>query len=208
MSLVAPHLTTTKNPSLIVHRTLDVKAWQQRLPTVEEARPGHCPCCASASRPIGGLLGLHGHGLRDRQVRGPPAITAPSAMLMIACRRYLCVTCGAVLTVVPLGIEPRRHYGRAAICLALALWALGGQPTVRVRDRVGNWMSYATTSWRAVRQWAAAAAAGAWTWCRGAAGLPIRTAAARAAQIAAGRAPPGTSGPIDALAYAGGAALR
>jgi len=208
VSLVAPHLTTTKNPSLIVHRTLDVKAWQQRPPTVEEARPAQCPCCASASRPIGGRLGLHGHGLRDRQVRGPPAITAASTTLVIACRRYRCVTCGAVLTVVPLGIEPRRHYGRAAICLALALWALGGQPTSRVRDRVGAWTGSATTSWRALRQWAAAAAGGAWTWCGGAAGLPTRAAAARAAQIAAGRAPPGTPGPIGAQAYAGGAALR
>ena len=208
MSLVAPHLTTTKNPSLIVHRALDVKAWLQRPPTVEETRPGQCPCCASASRPIGGLLGLHGHGLRDRQVRGPPAISAPSTTRVIACRRYRCVTCDAVVTVVPLGIEPRRHYGRAAICLALALWALGGQSTARVRDRVGAWTGCTTTSWRALRQWAEAAAAGAWTWCGAAAGLPTHAAAARAAQIAVGRAPPGTPGPIGAQAYVGGAALH
>ena len=37
MSLVAPHLTTTKNISLIVHHALAVKAWLQRPPTVEEA---------------------------------------------------------------------------------------------------------------------------------------------------------------------------
>ena len=37
--------------------------------------------------------------------------------------------------------------------------------------------------------------------------LAPRAAAARAAQIAAGRAPPSTRGPISELAYAGGAAL-
>ena len=207
MSLVAPCVTATKNTSVIVHRTLDVKDWLQRPPTAEEARPGACPRCAAASRPLGGAVGLHGHGLRDRQVRGPPEVGAPSVQLMIACRRYLCTTCDAVLTVVPRGIEPRCHYGRAAICMALALWALGGQPTTVVRDRICSWPSRAATSWRSLRRWAAAVAAGAWSWCEAATGLMPRAAAARAGQIAAGRAPPATPGPIWEQAYAGGATL-
>jgi len=204
---VAPHVTATKSISLIVYRALDVKIWMQRPPTVEEARPGSCPRCEAASRPPGDRLGLHGHGLRDRQVRGPLAIDAPSTTAVIACRRYLCTSCGAVLTVVPRGIEPRRHYGRAAICLALALWAVAGQPTAAVQRRVCAWTTpTSTTSWRALRRWALAVASGAWSWC-GTAGLASRAAAARAAQIAAGRAPPSTSGPIWELAYAGGAAI-
>ena len=199
--------TATKSISLIVHRALGVKDWMQRPPSVEEARPGRCPRCAAAGRPLGGSLGLHGHGLRDRQVRGPPEITAASTTSVIACRRYLCTACGAVVTVVPLGIEPRRHYGRAAICLALALWALGGRPTTAVRARVGSWPSHEATSWRTVRRWAAAVSSGAWSWCCAAAGLAPRAAAARAAQIAAGRAPPRTAGPIWEQAYAGGATL-
>ena len=206
MPSVAPQVTT-KNLSLIVHRALDVKIWMQRPPTVEEARPGRCPRCDAAGRPLGGPLGLHGHGVRDRQVRGPLEITAASTTSVIACRRYLCVGCGAVLTVVPRGIEPRRHYGRAAICLALALWALGGQPTTVVRDRVGAWPSREATSWRTIRRWGAAIASGAWSWCAAATGLSPRAAAARAAQIAAGSAPTSTPGPVWALAYAGGAAL-
>ena len=79
---------------------------------------------------------MHGHGQRDRQILGPPEVNAPSTMTIVACQRYLCTSCGAVIMVVPRGIEPRRHYGRAAICLALALWALAGQPTTVVRTRV------------------------------------------------------------------------
>ena len=201
-------MTATKNVSLIVHRALDVKNWMQRPPSVEEARPGQCPRCFGAGRPIGGPRGLHGHGLRDRQVRGPLEIAAVPTTAVIACRRYLCTQCEAVLTVVPRGIEPRRHYGRAAICLALALWALGGQPTTVVRDRVGSWASQEATTWQALRKWAAAVAAGTWPWCRAAAGLAPREAAARAGQIAAGRAPLAMpAGPIWEQAYAGGAAL-
>jgi len=203
---VAPQVTT-KNTSVIVHRALDVKIWMQRPPSVEEARPARCPRCHAAGRPAGGALGLHGHGLRDRQVRGPLDVAAVSTTAVIACRRYLCVGCGAVVTVVPRGIEPRRHYGRAAICLALALWALGGQPTTVVRARVGAWPSREATSWRAVRRWAEAVASGAWSWCAVAAGLAPRSAAARAAQIAAGHAPALTVGTVGTLAYAGGAAL-
>jgi len=199
----------TKNISLIVHRALDVKNWMLRPPSVKEARPGQCPQCHGASRPTGGALGLHGHGVRDRQVLGPPEIGLAPAMLLVVCRRYVCTstTCGAVVMVVPRGLEPGRHYGRAAICLSLALWALGKQPTTAVRTQVCARSCPTTTSWRTLGRWAAAAASGAWSWCR-TAGLTARAAAARAAQIAAGLAPAMTPGPIWAQAYAGGAAMR
>jgi len=200
-------VTATKNISVIVYRALEVKDWLQRPPSVEEARPGRCPRCDAAGRPVGGPVGLHGHGLRDRQVRGPLAIGAAATETVIGCRRYRCTTCGAVITVVPCGIEPRRHYGRAAICIALALWALAGWSAMAVRQRVGTWKNPAATSWRTLRRWATAAGSGAWSWCRAAVDLAPRAAAARAAQIAAGRAPPGTPGPIWEQAYAGGAAL-
>jgi hypothetical protein len=150
---------------------------------------------------------LHGHGQRDRQILGPPEVNSASTMTIVACRRYLCTACGAVVMVVPRGVEPRRHYGRAAICLALALWALAGQPTTVVRTRVCAWPGRETTSWRTPARRAAAIAAGIWPWCRAARGLGPRAAAGRAAQIAAGSAPPMTAVPIWDLAYAGGAAL-
>jgi len=128
-------------------------------------------------------------------------------MTVVACQRYLCTACGAVLMVVPRGIEPRRHYGRAAICLALALWALAGQPTTVVRARVCARPSRETTSWRTLARWAAAVASGHWPWCRAAMGIHARTAAGRAAQIAAGWAPTLAAVAICELAYAGGTAL-
>ncbi len=197
----------TKSISLIVHRALDVKNWLLRPPTAQEARPRRCPRCHCASRPVGGPLGLHGHGQRDRQILGPPEANAVPAMTIVACQRYLCTACGAVVMVVPRGVEPGRHYGRAAICLALALWALAGQPTTAVRSRVCAWPGRETTSWRTLARWGAAIASGRWPWCRAAMGHDARAAAGRAAQIAAGAAPTTTAVPIWELAYAGGAAL-
>jgi hypothetical protein len=55
----------------IVRCGLDVKSWIARPPTVEAVRPGQCPVCKTASRPVGGRLWLWGHGLRSRQVSGP-----------------------------------------------------------------------------------------------------------------------------------------
>jgi hypothetical protein len=76
-----------------------------------------------------------------------------------------------------------------------------------VRGRVGTYRNPLATTWRTLRRWATAAGSGAWSWCPAAGGLAPRAAAARAAQIAAGRAPPVTTGPIWEQAYAGGAAL-
>lgn len=150
---------------------------------------------------------MHGHGQRDRQILGPPEVNAVSTMTIVACQRYLCTSCGTVVMVVPRGIEPRRHYGRAAICLALALWALVGQPTTVVRTRVCAWPGRATTSWRTLARWGAAVASGSWPWCRAAKGSDARAAAGRAAQIAAGSASTMTAVPIWEQAYAGGGEL-
>lgn len=200
-------MTATKNNSLIVYAGLGVKDWLLRTPSVEEVRPGRCPRCEAAGRPVGGRLGLHGHGLRDRQVRGPLTLGARPTDNVIACRRYRCTACTSVVLVVPRGVEPRRHYGRAAICFAMALWALAGWSQRAVRGRVGTWPDPAATTWRTVTRWASAAASGAWSWCTAVTGLAPRDAAARAAQIAAGRAPPMTPGPVWELAYAGGGEL-
>ena len=54
---------------------VDVKCWRSRLPTVEEARPARCPVCGAASRPAGKALAIHGHGLHERQLRGPSELS-------------------------------------------------------------------------------------------------------------------------------------
>lgn len=161
--------------------------------------------CGAASRPSGGGLGLHGHGLRDRQVRGPLTAEDPSTWVVIACRRYECTTCGAILTVVPRGIAPRRHYGYAAIAMAFALWAIMHEPVAEVRRRVcSSRISHdAPTRWPTLARWARSARD-----AFGDASMTLEIAAARAAQIAIGCARPHLRHePRWAQAFAGGSAM-
>jgi hypothetical protein len=192
--------TSTRSTSRIVHHALDVKGWFARPPSVEAARPGSCPGCGAASRPTGGRLGLHGHGLRDRQLRGPPEVEAAPVVQLLECRRYRCVACLAVILVVPRGVAPRRHYGHAAIAMALTLWALLRESAAAVRRRVcASPITVSGTDWPALRRWARAL---------GDPTITPRAAAARPAQIAVGRSPPPMrAAPLWAQAFAGGSAM-
>ncbi len=180
----------TQSILLIVHSALDVKGWIAQPPSPEAARPGQCPRCGAASRPTGAGLGLHGHGLRDRAVFGPPGADADPDRAWVRCRRYRCVvgTCGAIILVVPRGVAPRRHYSLAAIAMAMTLWGILALTPARVRDRICVSPSVAWgTEWSSLRRWAHSA--------RALVDLPaavftLREVAARVAQIAIGRAPP------------------
>lgn len=193
--------------SLIVHPTLDVKAWIARPPSPEAARPGRCPRCGAASRPTGGGLGLHGHGVRDRAVFGPADADAGPIHGWVSCRRYRCVvgTCGAVLLVVPRGVAPRRHYSLAAIAMAMTLWGIMALTPARVRARICVSPSVAWgTGWSTLRRWAHAQRA---LVDMPAAVFTLREVAQRVAQIAIGRAPPSLrTAPIEAQACAGATA--
>lgn len=198
-------LKSTKSSPRIVHHALDVKGWLARPPTVESARPGSCVACGAPSRPAGGGLGLHGHGLRDRQLRGPPSADAEPVWIVIACRRYVCTSCEATMTVVPRGIAPQRHYGYAAIAMALVLWAIVRAPVEEVRARVCAWRvsDESRAHWPTLRRWARAART-----ALDDTGLSLRAAAARAAQRAMGRAPPTLRHAApEAQAFAGGCAM-
>jgi hypothetical protein len=109
-----------RSKNRIVQAALDVKSWLARPPTVDEVRPGRCPACDAPSRPAGGLLGLHGHGLRERHQWGPLEPSATPSLSGILLRRYLCQSCGAVVVVVPRALVRRRLYSAGAIALALA----------------------------------------------------------------------------------------
>ena len=148
---------------------------------------------------------LHGHGLRDRQLCGPPEADGEPKWIVIVCRRYLCTSCGAVLTVVPRGVAPRRHYGHAAIAMALTLWAIACEPEADIRRRVcARRISVESpTRWPTLTRWARAARV-----ALGLTSMSLREAAARAAQLAIGRAPPELrSTPRWAQAFAGGSAM-
>lgn len=161
--------------------------------------------CDAPSRPAGGKLGLHGHGFRDRQVCGPPDVDSMPTWVVIACRRYLCTSCESILTVVPRGVAPRRHYGHAAIAMALTLWAIAGESEAEIRRRIcARQISVESPArWPTLARWARAARD-----ALGATSLSLKDAAARAAQIAIGRAPPDLRRASRwAQAFAGGSAM-
>lgn len=109
------------------------------LPSVDAVRPGRCPLCGAASRPVGGLLQLHGHGLRMRLLRGPLLPEGVPEELEIALRRYRCLICEAVIAVGPAGLISGRLYSAMAIALAFVLYGAHCASHAEVRRRVSPW---------------------------------------------------------------------
>jgi hypothetical protein len=143
----------------VIQSAIDLKSWIACTPTVAEARPSACPGCKAASCPLGGRIQLHGHGLRQRQVRGPPGPGEEAAVVVISGRRYRCVCCGALLLVVPQEVLPRRQYSAAAIGWALALFGLVQATALAVRLRVSPAKALgfdAMAGWVTLRRWAKA----------------------------------------------------
>lgn len=201
-------LARNRSGSRVVHSRLECKFWKQ-LPSADEVRPAQCPACAGAAREPGRGLGIVGHGLRDRQLRGPAgAETGPSIELVLI-RRYLCRRCAAVITVVPREVEPRRHYSRPAIALALARLGLFGESAGAIRRAISPWQVVATSGWPTLRRWVAAVASRALF--ATATALPGSTAAqvaTRVAQVALAHAPPSLRGaPALTLVFAGAVAM-
>lgn len=156
-------LVEGQSSTRIVHIGIDVKSWTTRLPAVDEVRPGRCPVCDAPSRPTGGRIVLHGHGLRARDQWGPVEATAPPSVIEVLGRRYACQDCGAVILVVPGGILRRRLYSAAAIALALAVWSLEEQTPAEVRAQVSPWRIVgpaAAAAWASLRRWAKAVRGG------------------------------------------------
>lgn len=135
---------------------------------------------------------IHGHGVVQRQQRGPPEPGARAKTQVLACRRYRCQGCGAVFTVVPASAQPRKHFSGAAIALALALWGLCGLSAAQVREAVSDWVHTGASSrgWRSLKRWARQAAQGElFSGLDARAEGTYRHLAARVAQALCGRAP-------------------
>lgn len=135
---------------------IPIKSWIERPPSVEEARPSHCPFCQAASRVVGEPLGLHGHGLRERQLRGPLGLEQEPQLCGVQVRRYLCQRCGATVTVVPQGVLPRRLFSASAIGLALCLWGLMRLCAKKVRAKVSPLRHVGATAaagWTQLGRW-------------------------------------------------------
>ena len=177
-----------------VHFASDVKSWMNRPPSVEVARPARCPCCGAASRPLGKPLQMHGHGLRERQLRGPLEPGGPPVLIILLLRRYLCLLCGCVATVVPRGVLRGRLFSSSAIALALALFGLEEKTEVETRKKTSPWSIGGVTAadgWLCLHRWVRAIRRGrlfsglftfsdTWT---------ARQVAARAARALASRGP-------------------
>ena len=178
---------------------------------MEEARPSRCPICEAASCPVGGLLQLHGHGTRVRQVRGPGGLLEPPETVEITVRRYRCVPCGAVIVVVPFEVVAGRLYSASAIGFALALWGLVVTTAARVRQRVCPARvlgATAASGWVTLRRWARAVARGELFPSVPGAGpsASLRRVAARAAAaLAASAAPTSRELAIEHRAFLGAA---
>jgi hypothetical protein len=197
----------------IVYSALDVKRWMMCMPTVDEVRPACCPWCGNASRQPGCPLGVIGHGLRERQQRGPLEPDTPPTTIVISIRRYLCVACCSVMTVVPRGMLARKHYAATALAFALCLFGVLDKPKSEVRRRTSPWQIVGEavgSSWATLDRWIADARRGA-LWPGGA--LPPewtrRQVAARVAQWLIAAAPPSLAGaPLEAQALLGAVHMR
>jgi hypothetical protein len=111
-----------------------------------------------------------------------------------------------VVTVVPRGVMPRRHFSASAIALALALFGLVAEAARSVRERVSDSKGL-HWSWPALRRWVDDAPM-LWPRIRpSAADASRRQRAARAASTLAGFALPdeAAAGDLPALAFFGAA---
>lgn len=145
----------------IVYSAIDVKKWAEEIPSVEAARPGRCSCCGAPSRPAGARLVVRGHGLRERQVRGPATARGIPEIRTIRVRRYQCQLCSGLTTVLPRGLTARRHYSASAIGLALCLHGMRGLSLAETRSRVCAWRcGFDMERWTTLPKWLAAIAEG------------------------------------------------
>lgn len=144
----------------MVRTAVAIKAWIAKTPSVDEVRPAHCAGCGAASRPVGGRVLVHGHGLLTRQVRGVLEVDGEPGVYAISVRRYACQACSAVMTVVPAGMLARRLYSASSIALALHLWLAVGHSDREVRGQVCAWRVRGRNDrgWAQLYRWARQAA--------------------------------------------------
>jgi hypothetical protein len=190
----------------IVYSAIDVKNWALKIPGVDAVRPACCSRCGAASRPLGAGVTLEGHGLRERQVRGPSGPFGEPETRTVWVRRYRCRLCGGLTTVLPRGLTARRHYSVSAIGLSLCLYGMQGWSMGDTRRRVCTWrVSFEPERWTTLPRWVAAIGQGKiFPQVRGCpATFTVRHRAERAAATLCSLAP-GVGSP-EALAFEGAA---
>ncbi len=131
--------------------------------------------------------------------------------LDVLARRYLCRSCGAVITVVPCSVLAGRLYAAPAIAFAVALYG-AGESAREVRRRVSPWRTVGATAasgWASLRRWIRAIGEGRlFPRLRIHAERRRRATAERAGAALAAFAPPTTAmRPLHEQAFFGGAQM-
>jgi hypothetical protein len=148
-----------------------------------------------------------GHGLVERQVRGPASATGAPESVVVTVRRYRCRACRAVLVVGPRGLVRGRWYGGGAIAVALAAYA-AGDTSAAVRRRTSPAVvvgASARERWMTVVRWIEAARGGRLFAVSGVDQLPRRRIAEQVVLALAARAGRELGVDIAEAAFAGAA---
>jgi hypothetical protein len=141
---------------------------------------------------------------------GPQEPAGKPEALTVACRRFRCVACNAVVLVVPRAMLKRRWYSACAIALALALYGIDRVAPTEVRRRTspfGNLGFTAAAGWATIGRWADAVRARRLfprvRQCPER--FTRRQVAERAATTLGSRAPPPMDAPLTVRAFTGAA---
>lgn len=178
------------------------------MPTCAQARPGSCPCCGAAGKPVGGRVVIVGHGVVVRQIRGPATADGAPEQALLTLRRYRCRACSAVLVVGPRGLFVRRWYGAGAISVAFAAFAAGEtSAATRARTSPGAKVGgSAVDRWMTLVRWLDAARDGRLFAVPGLRGLGRREVARHVVLVLAARAGHAPGAELAESAFAGAAA--
>ena len=195
----------------VVEIDVEVKSWEKSLPGVRELRPACCPVCGTPGVCRGGLVVLHGHGTRGRQVWGPPRPAGEAVVLSVQQRRYACQNCDAVIVVRPRGLLPRKRYGAGAIAMAMWLWGVEQLSDAIVRAQIALRATRGLSRperWTTLRRWAACVRRGElWETVRVQDEWTLRACAERAARTVAALADILLDDPLERV-FAGAAFAR
>lgn len=148
-----------------------------------------------------------GHGLIERQVRGPATPGGLPEQGVVTLRRYRCRACRAIVVVGPRGLARRRWYGAGAIALALTMYARGAT-SAEARERTSPSRvvgASAAERWATLTRWIEAARRAELFDVTGLSGLERRRVAEHVVLALAARAGRVLGGEIGESAFAGAA---
>ena len=141
----------------LLNAIIDVKFFAELDVGVEGARPAVCAQCGVGAGCVGSLR-IHGHGKRSRDALGPwsAAPGSKAEITGLTLRRYRCIVCGHVMTILPPFLARYFRYTTAAIALAFWLWTSGGLSASEARRQVSPWSLRGLCEahrWRSLGRW-------------------------------------------------------